>query len=708
MGQGSKQKMSDDRELDELEVTHCLLRMAQVRRERIDPVSLRSAVSSSQGKDPQVLLSHVRRQLMLPKYELSKRPDEGRCPLLFFGPDGWGVVLGRGTAKDWKVYRWSRETRAGFEASVQGFHKKDRFVRMRMQPAFSATRSTVLRIVLAETFEEKRALIEIFALTFTTGMLALAASLYSMQVYDRVIPTAASSTLLALTIGVLAAAAIETFGKLVRAGFLHDLGNRVDQRLARAIMARFMNVRLDQLPHSIGSTASRLRSYESVRNLVVAVSTFAAADVPIAVMLFLVLIAVGGYLAFVPAVFLFLGVVVGLQYKKKVEALAAAASPLHNRKTGILVESIEAAETIKSGNGGWKVMSQWLDITDDARQHDTEMKALTERSGFVIAFLQQFSYVMLIAVGATWASHGHISMGTLIACTILSGRVTQPIMTIPHLMVQWGQTKASVADLDQFWKLKQDHEEGTQPLRLQKMRGDYEISGLKMHYGVVQALKIDTLNIPSGSKVGIIGPIGSGKTTLLRALSGMYKPAEGRLRLDGVEVDMIERANLAQHIAYIPQDGRLFEGTVRENLVVGLDDPGDDRILEVCKFTGLQDLVLAPHPKGLDREITEGGLGLSGGQRQLVHLTRAFLKEPSVWLLDEPTASMDQRLENHVINCLQSSISASPKSTFIFITHKPAIVSICDRLIVIANGQVVLDGPRDAVLQKLDGNTQAA
>jgi ATP-binding cassette subfamily C protein LapB len=292
-------------------------------------------------------------------------------------------------------------------------------------------------------------------------------------------------------------------------------------------------------------------------------------------------------------------------------------------------------------------------------------------------------------------------MGTLIACSILAGRITQPVMSIPNLMVQWGMAKASIADIDQFWKLKLDHEVGIQPLRLNNIRGEYEVSKLKMHYGTTEAISVESLQIAPGSRVGIVGPIGSGKTTLLRALSGMYKPAEGRVRLDGVEIDMIERSNLAQHLAYIPQDGRLFEGTIRENLLVGLEDPGDDRILEVARLTGLQELVLAPHTKGLEREISEGGLGLSGGQRQLVHLTRAFLKNPSVWLLDEPTASMDPRLEEHVIQCLREQIKTSQKSTFVFITHKPAIVQVCERLIFIANGKIVLDGPRDQVLAAL-------
>jgi len=303
-------------------------------------------------------------------------------------------------------------------------------------------------------------------------------------------------------------------------------------------------------------------------------------------------------------------------------------------------------------------------------------------------------------------SRGDMTMGGLIACSILSGRVLAPVSMIPGQLVQWAHAKAALQGLDRLWALQDDHYGQEQPIVVASIRGDYRFDGVVASYGAKKALALPSLIIRPGEKVGVLGPIGAGKTTLLRLLSGMYKPQEGRILLDDIDLGHLSKPVLAEHMGYVQQEGRLFAGTLRDNLILGQLDPGDEPILAAARQTGLLQAVIAVHPKGLQQEIFEGGSGLSGGQRQLVNLTRAFLRRPTLWLLDEPTASMDRGLELQVTQALKAAIR--PSDTLVLVTHKGEMLELVERVIVIANQQVVLDGPKAQVLQKLQTPPGAA
>jgi ATP-binding cassette subfamily C protein LapB len=296
-------------------------------------------------------------------------------------------------------------------------------------------------------------------------------------------------------------------------------------------------------------------------------------------------------------------------------------------------------------------------------------------------------------------------MGTLVAVSILSGRVLGPASTIPSQLVQWGHAKAALSGLDRIWSLKDDHHDIAHPVMLENIRGHYLMENIQIQYMLSPALTIKRLEIQGGERIGVVGAIGAGKTTFLRLLSGMYKPKEGRILLDDVDLSHLSKAVLANKIGYLQQEGRLFAGTLRENLVLGMSDPGDDVILKVSSELGLTQSVIAAHSMGLNLEITEGGIGLSGGQRQLVNLTRVFLRNPQIWLLDEPTASMDRALESQVLNALRNRLTS--KDTLILVTHKPELLNLVDRLIVIAGHQVVLDGPKAQVIAQLQAHEES-
>lgn len=272
---------------------------------------------------------------------------------------------------------------------------------------------------------------------------------------------------------------------------------------------------------------------------------------------------------------------------------------------------------------------------------------------------------------------------------------------LPSLLLQWGHVKAALQGLDRLWKLEDDNHGQEHPLTPETVQGTYSIEKVSTAYqgNPQKALQVNKLQIQAGEKIGIIGPIGSGKTTLLRLLSGMYKPQEGRVLLDHMDITQLSKPLLAENMGFLAQEGRLFAGTLRENLILGLLDPGDDQLLAAAEETGLLELVIKTHPKGLQLPISEGGTGLSAGQRQLVHLTRVFLRRPKIWLLDEPTSSMDRQTEQKLIQALSQNLR--PTDTLVMATHKHELLALVDRLIVVTNQEIVLDGPKNKVLERL-------
>ena len=602
----------------------------------------------------------------------------------------------------WVLEAWISEEQVWLERVVDDLEGAV-YVKISLAKVFRASQSPVYELIRTEVFSHKRILTEIILAGFVVNTVALATSFYTMLVYDRVVPTGALSTLWVLTIGVAISVIYELITKLVRHRLYNRLINVVDQRLARSTFMQFLSVRLDQLPASVGSFASQLRGYETVRNFLSSATSHVFVDAPFALLYAAIIAAIAGPLALIPLGIFVLCLVIGLSYKKEVELLTNNVDRAVNLKTGLLVEAVEGAETIKSGQGGWRLLSRWMQTTDDARVHEMHHRDISEQSKLLLGSLQQVSFVGIIFFGAQMASAGDLTLGALIACSILSGRILAPVVMVPGLLIQWGQSKAALRGLDALWALQNDHD-GQQPIAPDRVNGNFVFENVSASYRDNLALQV-SLNVRAGEKIAILGPVGAGKTTLLRLLSGMYKPQEGRVLLDGIDLGQVSKPVLAENVGFVQQDGRLFSGTLRENLTLGLLDPGDSVLLDVAKRTGLLQTVITPHPKGLMQEINEGGTGLSGGQRQLVNLTRAFLRNPKIWLLDEPTASMDRTLEQTIIQALKERLG--PEQTLFLVTHKPDLLALVDRIIVIVGKSIVGDGPKDAVLAQLAKNAES-
>lgn len=682
------------------------MRLAALQREAVDRLALQDAVLTiEQSAHPKEALAHVSRHLQVKTARWRDAPDASDLPALMVDDLGqWDVLRAKNAAGQWVSDRFDPSTQRWGEVTHATFPSGRLIASIKLTPAYRASDSPVLRLTLDEVVSKKALLLEAAVGGVIIALLGILVSFYTMQVYDRVIPTGATQTLLVLTLGIVVAIALEYAAKRVRSRLYERLIDTVDQRLARMVYLRFLGIRLDQLPPSVGTLAGQLRGYESIRAFLVSLTTHLAVDAPFALVFVLIIGTIAGPLAYVPVAFFVIALITGFWHAGQMRQLANRSQAAANRKTGLLVESVEAAEIIKSGQAGWRMLGRWTASADEARDLDLEMRHLNELSQYRAMALQQISYVLLIAIGAWMASRGELTMGGLIACSILSGRVLNPVTQISMQLTAWANVKAALQGLDALWKLQGDHHGLEQPVHLDQLRGAWRAEDVLMTLKGKPALKISKLNISPGEKIGVLGPIGAGKTTLLRLLSGMYKPDEGRVWLDDVDLSHLSKPLVAEHLGYLPQEGRLVGGTLRDNLLLGLPDPGDEKILEVSKATGLYESVIARHPSGLQQEIFEGGTGLSGGQRQLVNLTRVFLRRPNLWLLDEPTASLDRNLELHLIRTLKQTLT--DQDNLVLVTHKPEMLQLVDRIIVIAGGQIIMDGARDVVIGRLQAGMQ--
>lgn len=557
--------------------------------------------------------------------------------------------------------------------------------------------------------DRRRLFVQAALAALLANSLSLFAALYSMQVYDRVIPNQGLATLTVLTVGVLIAAVLELVVKVARAYILETAVKGMDIELSHAIFRRLLRLRMDQFPAAVGSLAAQLRSYETIRGFTSSATLYLLVDAPFA-LLFLGVIALlaGVSLAAIPAVFFVLAVSVGLFYKRRIARHAKSSHAASNKKLGLLVETVESAENIKAAGAAPAQMAHWNDLCRQTIDDDIEVRRYSEQATYWAGFIQQVSYVCIVAMGA-WiaASTTNLTTGGLIACSILSGRVLGPVAALPGLIVQWAHARAALEGLEKVFALQCDNHAITQALNPQTVHGEYRLQQVEFGYPGpstqrAAALRVAQLHLQAGSKVALLGTIGAGKSTLLKILAGLYAAQRGQVLLDGLDIQQIERPRLSKAIGYLSQDPKLLSGTLRDNLTVGLEDrPSDNEVLAVCKASGLMGLVAA-HPQGLDLPIFEGGRGVSGGQRQLIALTRVLLARPSIWLLDEPTSAMDEHTEQQALDALRSAIGA--QHTVVLVAHKPVLLDIIDRIVVLTPEGIAMDGPKDAMLDRMRRN----
>ena len=634
--------------------------------------------------------------------EILEQPDAAFLPLLAYRSDiGWGVIDSQTPQRSWNFRQANQKvhTRAEELTLVMRIRLKEDHIKQR-----KASFSDLLKSDLGNY---KGILAEAVIATFLINMLALAVSLFSMQVYDRVIPTRSEYTLIILASGVFLVIMFEAFMKFSRSRIMDKVVVGLDQYLSREVFQRLLKVRIDQMPGSVGSMAAQLRGYEQVRSFFTASTLFGLVDLPMTIIFISLVAFIGSPLvAVVPVIAAVIAITMGLIARKRIDAIAAEGATASYYKTGLLVEAVEGVETIKAGAGSWKFLSRWLDVMDVTIKNDLDMKHANDNLTYFTQMLQQVSYVGIVIVGSFVVMQGDMTMGGLIACSILGGRILAPVMSIPNLLVQYAHAKAAKLNIESLFALEQDNQGVAYPLSPTHIKGAYQCDGMTFNYqgNDRPAINVPKLTIKPGERIAILGPIGSGKSTLLKVLAGLYAPTEGRVLLDGLDIHQISRETLSERLGYLQQDHRLFQGTLRENLLIGMAAPNDDVLQDTLNRTGLINLV-SSHSSGLDLPISEGGKGLSGGQKQLVAFTRLLLTKPDVFLLDEPTASMDNRQEQRCLQVLRQELTNG--QTFIVSTHKTALLDLVDRLIIMDNQRIIIDGPKQAVLDELRKNDQA-
>ncbi len=570
-------------------------------------------------------------------------------------------------------------------------------------PAGRQTFESSFEVFKSAVFRRKQVVVFAVLATFVVNIIALVTSLFSMQVYDRVVPSGAFSTLWVLSVGAIVAIMFDFALRVIRANMLEAEAVKIDTEVSEFFFSRTAEVRLDARPPSIGTTAAQLKGLEQIRSMLSSAALFAFADLPFALLFIFVIAKLGGIIAVIMAISFPLAIGIALVFARLIRADTAKAQISGNRKNGLLVESLDAAETIKANRGQWYLLSRWNHLLEEVHHSEVPVKRLQNVAGTIFGTIQQISYICLIAWGAVEVFENHMSMGALIACSILAGRVNGPLIgQLPQLLVQWTYSKISLQMLDGILKLPVDRPADVDQLRPNRLSPAMSLSNVGFAYpGQRSGLGIQRLEIAAGERIGIIGGVGSGKSTLLKLLAGLYAPAQGQILMDRLDMGQIADDILRAHIGYLPQDYRLVNGSLRDNVTLGLSDPGDEVIMEAARGTGLANLITA-HPRGLDLQISEGGRGLSGGQRVLTGLTRLLLAKPKLILLDEPTANLDVDTENLVLKTLQASMT--PDTTLVLVTHKLQLVSLVNRVFVMGNGQIVLDGPTAEVMSRLQSN----
>lgn len=538
------------------------------------------------------------------------------------------------------------------------------------------------------------------------NVLALASIFFTMNVYDRVVPNQAFVTLWSLGIGVIIAMVFEAVIRFVRAHLLDVAAKKADLVLGAMLFRQALSVKMEHKPASSGAFANQLREFESVRDFATSATLAAISDLPFVLMFVGVIFAIGGPLGWIPLLILPLIIIISVSIQWPLARVMKENLRESSLKQGVLIESIEGMETLKSTGGSANMQRRWQHFS--ALQSATSMKSrrLSSIATGTVTLLQQLQTVVLVITGVYLITAGTLSMGALIGTVMLAGRATAPLGQVIGLAVRFQQAKAALGSLNKLMEMPQDRDPEQDYLPVPNLSGQLTLKKIGFSYPAPPmqpnppVLTDIGLSIAPGERVAILGRIGSGKSTLLRVMSRLYSPTEGQIFTDGLDVNQIDPADWRKAVGFVNQEARLFHGTLRENVMLGCPDASVDEFLRVLRLTGL-DQFAASHPRGVNLPIGENGDGVSGGQRQLISLARTLLARPRLLLMDEPTSAMDAQTEAQFLEHLHR---ATQGQTLVVVTHRPSLLNLVDRVIVMDNGRVFADGPKANVLAALGAN----
>lgn len=549
---------------------------------------------------------------------------------------------------------------------------------------------------------------EASALSAVINLLSLAGIIFTMTVYDRILPNQAFVTLWSLLVGVLIAMGFEFVSRTVRSHALDAAGKKIDLILGDTIFARVLGTRLEHRAQSSGAFANILKEFEAVRGFVTSATLVTVADLPFAVLFLLVCGWIGGWLVVVPLVAFVLVGALSLAIQVPMARLANENLREAAVRHGTVIESLEGLETLKALRAEGRMRQRHEHSSGFIADRAVRSQRWSNLVVNLTVAIQQGASAILLAWGVYLASAGMVTAGALVACVQLSSRALAPLVTLTSLAVRFQQVRSALRSLDGVMNLPTERDPARALLSSSSWRGEIELRGVSFAYERDGRPALDDicLRIAPGERIAVLGRIGSGKSTLLRLISALYQPTQGQVLLDGVDLTAIEPADVREAVLLVGQDARLFHGSLRENLVLAAPTTPDAQLLAVAEATGVT-AIAAAHAQGFDRTVGERGDTLSGGQRQAVALARALLAPARLFLLDEPTAAMDQQSEAQMLRAIAGL--AERGAGFVVVTHKQTILPHVDRVIVMDAGRIVADGPRDAVVRALsEGRVRSA
>ncbi|MDP1596388.1 MAG: type I secretion system permease/ATPase [Methylotenera sp.] len=547
--------------------------------------------------------------------------------------------------------------------------------------------------------ENSRIYRDVMIAAFVVNMLALAMPLFTMNVYDRVLPNRATETLWVMAIGIALIVVGDLILRTMRSYFLDWASTRIDIKLTARIMEQVLGIRLEQRPNSVGSFASNLRSFETVRDFITSATITTLVDIPFG----LIFVIVIGWIAWPMVIPVLLGAVIILIYSFSVQTKMHDLSETMYRASAIrnatLIESLVGLETVKALGIEGQMQRKWERSAHYLTEVTSKLRLLSSSINNGATSIQQLITVSLVILGVYLVINGELTMGGLLACTMLASRALVPIAQTAGLLTQYHNAATSLDSLDEIMHRPVERPLDASFLSRPVFNGDIEFREVSFSYPGTEenALTNVSFKIKAGEHVAILGRMGSGKSTIHKLILGLYQPTAGAILIDGIDARQIDPAELRRCVGYVQQDTQLFYGTMRENLTISATHVDDAAVLAAAHVGGIDEFVNA-HPKGFDMLVGERGETLSGGQRQGVGIARAFISKPSILLLDEPTSAMDHSGEDAIKRRL---IETTKNKTLVLISHRSSLYDLVNRIIVIDSGRIVADGPKDQVTDAL-------
>ena len=534
--------------------------------------------------------------------------------------------------------------------------------------------------------------------TILSFILQIFVSLFPMVIYNKIIPNSAIESMITIVLGVFLVIIFDFFFKLIKTRLVDAATSRMEISLQKSLYNKIISWDLQNIPKLTGSSAALTRDLDNVAELFTSSSITVLVGLPFVFVNLAVIYVIGAELAFVATTICCLIFLLSLFYYFLISAHAEKAKNANIEKTSVFIETLNNLETIKSVGDYNFFKKRWNEALSENNEVSSKLKKDISDSSSFQSLITSLGQIALLATGGFMVINNHVSAGALFATVILNGRTVQPLLQLSNVLTKYSTAKASISKLDNVFNTVSTEEKRRENIRFGEIKGPIVIRNLTFAPQNAQysILNIPSLKIPNKQKVGIVGSVGSGKSTFVKLISGVYTPSEGNITYGSYDISALHQSDFRENVVYLGQNVGIFSGTIRENLCVGREDIDDDELGSALRLSGFE-TILKKFPNGLSFTVSEGGRELSGGQRQILALARAFISNPNVIILDEPTSAMDPRHENLFVKNLGNF---TKDKTFIVVTHRKPILSIVDRILVIEEGKVILDGPSNEVLKK--------